>query len=430
MSQPIPATGAAAATDEGRLVHLGIGNFARAHTLVATQRAGNWSVSAFTGRSAAMADALNAQGGRYGLIVRGAEGDEVSIVDVIDETYPADDVDALVRLLADPFTAVVTLTITEKGYAAGTDPAVSVPARIALGLKARREAGVTEPIALVSCDNLSGNGEVLRAAVLAATDEETRSWFDDHVDVISSMVDRITPSADDAAGDLVLERTGLPDTVPVVTEPFTEWVLEDRFRGRRPEWEKAGVQFTDDIGQHELRKLRLLNGAHTLMAYAGQLAGCDRVDEAIGHREVRALVERLWDEARSTLPLPPTDLDAYTAALEERFRNPRLADNLIRIAADGSAKLTVRALPVIAERGGPEQAPGEVAAVAAWTAWVTERIRAGEEVKDPRADEIAAAARLDKDAERVTALLALLDVAADDPLVPAVLAQEIRLPRP
>lgn len=423
MSAPSPS-------DEGRLVHLGIGNFARAHTLVATQRAGGWSVSAFTGRTAAMADALNAQRGQYGLIVRGAEDDEVSIVDVIDEVFPADDVDALVRLVADPFTAVVTLTITEKGYAAGNDPATSAPARLALGLKARREAGVTEPIALVSCDNLTGNGEVLREAVLAAADEDTRTWFEDHVDVVSSMVDRITPSADEGAADLVQERTGLADTVPVVTEPFTEWVVEDSFRGRRPKWEKAGVQFTDDLEIHELRKLRLLNGAHTLMAYAGQVAGVERVDEAIGHREVRALVEQLWAEARATLDLPAADLDAYTDALEARFRNPRLADNLIRIAADGSVKLPVRALPVIAELGGPEKAPGEVAAVAAWTAWVTDRVRAGAEVKDPRADEIATAAAIEDPTERVTALLALLDVPAGDPLVAAVVAEELRLPRP
>ncbi|ASK65766.1 mannitol-1-phosphate 5-dehydrogenase [Brachybacterium avium] len=423
MSTPSPS-------DVGRLVHLGIGNFARSHTLYNTEVAGGWSVVAFTGRSAAMADALNAQGGKYGLIVRGPEQDEVSLVDVIDEVFPASDIDALVRLLADPFTAVVTLTITEKGYAAGSDPAVSAPARIALGLKARREAGVTEPIALVSCDNLTGNGEVLRQAVLAELDEETTAWSADHVDVISSMVDRITPSADDEAGDIVLARTGLADTVPVVTEPFSEWVVEDRFRGRRPEWEKAGVQFTDDIEVHELRKLRLLNGAHTLMAYAGQVAGVQRVDEAISHREVRALVEQLWAEARSTLPLPDHELDAYTSALEERFRNPRLADNLIRIAADGSVKLPVRALPVIAERGGPDKAPGEVAAIAAWTVWVTDRVRGGNEVQDPKAAEIATAAAIEDATERVTALLALINVPAGDPLVAAVVAEETRLPRP
>ncbi|WP_114853982.1 mannitol dehydrogenase family protein [Brachybacterium sp. YJGR34] len=419
----------ASPSDVGRLVHLGIGNFARAHTLLDTQIAGGWSVVAFTGRSADMAETLTAQRGRYGLIVRGPEADEVRVVDVLDAVHPASDVDELVRLLADPFTAVVTLTITEKGYAAGSDPATSAPARIARGLGARREAGVEEPIALVSCDNLTGNGEVLREAVLAELDEPTRAWFVDHVDVISTMVDRITPAADDGAVATVLAQTGFDDAAPVVTEPFSEWVLEDRFRGRRPAWEKAGAQFTDDIAVHETRKLRLLNGAHSLMAYAGQVAGVQRVDEAIAHREVRALVEELWAEARSTLPLPAEELDAYTRALEERFRNPRLADNLIRIAADGTAKLPVRALPVIAERGGPSEAPGEVAAVAAWTAWVTSRVRAGHEVADPRAAEIAAAAAIEGETERVAALLALLGVGAEDPLVGAVVAAEARLPR-
>ena len=415
---------------EGRLVHLGIGNFARAHTLLATQRAGGWGVSVFTGRSAAMADALNAQGGRYGLVVRGPEEDDVEIIDVIDEAFAADDLAALQRLVADPLTAVVTLPITEKGYAAGTDPATSAPARLALALQARREAGVEEPIALVACDNLTGNGEVLREAVLAGLDEDQRAWFEDHVDVVSTMVDRITPAADPGAGDLVLERTGLADQVPVVTEPFSEWVIEDGFRGRRPAWEKAeGVQIVPDVSIHELRKLRLLNGAHTLMAYAGQVAGVERVDEAIAHPEVRALVEALWDEARSTLDLPADELDAYTAALEERFRNPRLADNLIRIAADGTSKLPVRALPVIAERGGPAQAPGEVSAVAAWTAWVTDRVRAGQEVADPQAEAIAAAAGLEDDRERVAALVALLPGATED-LPAAVRAEESRLPRP
>ena len=135
-------------------------------------------------------------------------------------------------------------------------------------------------------------------------------------------------------------------------------------------------------------------------------------------------------EARATLPLPAAELDAYTSALEERFRNPRLADNLIRIAADGTAKLPVRALPVIEELGGPDKAPGEVAAVAAWTAWVTDRVRAGHEVQDPKSEAIAAAAALEDTTERISSLLALLGVPAIDPLVDAVIAAEPRLPRP
>lgn len=414
-------------TPTHRLVHIGIGRFSRAHTLPLTQRAGGWSVEAFTGRSPDMARTLEGQGCRYGLIVRGADGDEVELIDVLDAVHPGDDTDALNALLSDPATAVVTLTITEKGYSAGTDPATSAVARVAAALQARRAAGVEEPIALVSCDNLTGNGDVLRAALVECLQEDDRAWFDAHVDVVSTMVDRITPSADDSAAAVVAEHTGLTDAAPVVTEPFWEWVVEDSFRGPRPAWETVGVQIVQDVTAHEKRKLRLLNGAHSLMAYAGQVAGCERVDEAIAHRDVRALVEALWSEAKSTLGLPADELDAYTRALEERFRNPRLADQLIRIAADGSEKLRVRALPVIAERGGPQEAPGEVAALAAWTAWTAQRVRDGLEVADPRADGIAEAARLEDDAQRVTAQLALLGVEDDQALVDAVLAQEERL---
>src|SRR5690606_17917424 len=217
----------------------------------------------------------------------------------------------------------VTLTITEKGYSAGSDPATSAPARIALGLKARREAGATEPIALVSCDNLTGNGEVLGQAVRAELDEEAAAWFEDHVDVISSMVDRITPSADEGAADTVREQTGFADAVPVVTEPFTEWVIEDRFRGRRPEWEKAGVQVTDDIEVRERRQLRLLSGAHTLMAYAGAPAGhrarADRLRPRRpgGHRALHRAGHR------GPLPRPPPRVGEGRGALHRRHRGAR-----------------------------------------------------------------------------------------------------------
>jgi fructuronate reductase len=424
-------------TAGGRLVHLGIGNFSRAHTLpytadasAADEGAGSWRVSAFTGRSPAIAETLEAQGNRYGLIVREADGDQVRLLDVLDEVRPASDVEALTRLLADPEVAVVTLTITEKGYSAGNDPADSAPARLALGLRARREAGVEEPIALVSCDNLPGNGEVLRKAVLAAADEDTRAWFDDHVDVISTMVDRITPTASEADQKIVEEATGFADRATVVTEPFTEWVVQDAFRGRRPAWEKAGAQLVEDVEVHEKRKLRLLNGAHSLMAYAGQLAGHERVDQAIGDPAVRTLVDALWADARATLPLPAEELDAYTAALVERFENPRMADALDRIAADGSMKLTVRALPVIEDRGGADRAPGALNLVAAWTAFVTWRVATGTAFSDPNADAVAEAARIEDPTQRVQSLLDIvIEGGAPKDLVNAVVAAEEALPR-
>lgn len=414
-----PSTEGAAA--RRRLVHLGIGAFARAHTLAYTARAGGWDVTAFTGRTPTIAQTLTAQGGRYGLVVRGPETDEVEEIAVIDEAFPAEDLRALRRVIADPATAVVTLTITEKGYAAGSDPAASAPARLALALRARREAGVEEPIALVSCDNLVGNGEVLRRAVLAALDSGTRDWFDAHVDVVSTMVDRITPVAGEEEMALASTRLGFHDRATVVTEPFHEWVLEDSFRGRRPAWEAAGAQLTDDVALHERRKLRLLNGAHTFLAYAGQLAGHERVDQAVADPAVRTAMEEVWAEARATLDLPEAELDEYTSALLTRFQNPRLADALLRIAADGSEKLRVRILPVIAERGGPGRSPAGVAAVRAWTDWVTARSRAGHRIADPRAEEIAAAAALAEDGARVRALVALLGEETD----PEALAAEV-----
>ncbi|MDO5661341.1 MAG: mannitol dehydrogenase family protein [Brachybacterium sp.] len=397
-----------------RLVHLGIGAFARAHTLAYTADAGGWDVAVFTGRSPAIAETLTAQDGRYGMIVRGPEGDEVREISVITEAHPAADVAALERLIADPETAVVTLTITEKGYAPGGDATTSAPVRLASALRARREAGIEEPIALVSCDNLSENGAALRESVLAAIDaegdEQMRDWFDGHVDVISTMVDRITPGAGEEEQKLASERLGFPDRATVVTEPFHEWVIEDAFRGERPAWEEAGAQLTDDVGLHEKRKLRLLNGAHTYLACAGQNAGHGIVPDAVRDPEVRRGMLALWAEARSTLDLPADELDGYCEALIERFENPRLVDHLSRIVADSSVKLGVRILPVIRERGGPDEAPGAVAAVAAWTRWVTDRVRAGEDVPDPQADAIAEAARIEDDSARIGALVAVLGV--------------------
>lgn len=408
-----------------RLVHLGIGAFARAHTLFYTARAGAWDVTAFTGRSPAIAETLVDQDGTYGLVVRGPESDEVERIDVIDAAFASDDLAQLRRVISDPATSVVTLTITEKGYSAGNDPNVSAPARLAQALGARREAGVEEPIALVSCDNLVGNGSVLREAVIAALDPLTRDWFDDHVDVISTMVDRITPTAGEEEMALASERLGFTDRATVVTEPFHEWVIEDSFRGARPTWEDAGAQLTDDVALHESRKLRLLNGAHTFLAYAGQLAGHERVDQAVADDAVRSVMEGVWDEAEDTLDLPDEELDKYCAALVERFSNPRLADSLRRIAADGSEKLRVRILPVMAERGGPAQAPSGVAAVAAWVAWVTQESRAGREVSDPRVSRITEAAAIENDGERIAALVALLgDVVDQRELSDAVAADD------
>ncbi|WIE76337.1 mannitol dehydrogenase family protein [Curtobacterium sp. MCSS17_007] len=353
------------------VVHLGVGAFARAHLAWYTLRASGevWGITAFTGRSAAAAEALAAQDCRYTLVTRAADGDTAEVVDTIVAAHPGSDDTAWRRVVASPGTTIITLTVTEAGYRADS----AIPARLVDGLAARRAAGGGR-IALVSLDNLTHNGEVLRDAVLGATDDPAlRSWIASTVAFPSSMVDRITPAT--TASDLE-EIRDLPgaldgDRVPVVTEPFAEWVLEDVFDGiDRPAWETAGVRLVPDVTPYEQRKLWLLNGSHSLLAYLGLLLGHETVASAMDDPRCRSAVEQLWDEAAAELPLPADEVTAARAALVERFANPRIRHTLRQIAAGGSQKLPVRVVDVLRRRleRDPEAGvgPGAATLLAAW----------------------------------------------------------------
>jgi len=358
------------------LVHLGVGAFARAHLAWYTQHAGEWGITAFTGRSPAVADALVAQGCRYTLVTRAASGDDAAVVDAIVAAHPGSDDTAWRHAVASPETTIVTLTVTEQGYRSGSD----VPARLVAGLDARRAAG-SGRIALVSLDNLTHNGEVLREAVLGATaDPGLRSWIEAHVSFPSSMVDRITPATTEAD---VADLAALPgaldgDRVPVVTEPFSEWVLEDAFDGiDRPAWQTAGVRIVDDVTPYEQRKLWLLNGSHSLLAYLGLQLGHETVASAMDDPVCRAAVEELWDEAALELPLPAAEITAARDALVDRFANPRIRHTLRQIASGGSEKLPVRVVDVLRHRLARDPSagigPGAATAIAAWWLHLTEQ---------------------------------------------------------
>ncbi|MFS0729555.1 mannitol dehydrogenase family protein [Curtobacterium sp. 1P10AnD] len=360
------------------IVHLGIGAFARAHLAWYTGRASGeqWGVTAFTGRSPAVTEALVAQDCRYTLVTRAADGDTAEVVDTIVAAHPGSDDTAWRRVVASPETTVVTLTVTEQGYRSGSD----VPARLVDGLEARRRAGAGR-IALVSLDNLTHNGEVLRSAVVdAAEDDQLRTWIESNVAFPSSMVDRITPATTEADLD---DLAGLPgalegDRAPVVTEPFAEWVLEDRFDGiDRPAWETAGVRIVDDVTPYEQRKLWLLNGSHSLLAYLGLLLGHETVAQAMDDPRCRAAVEQLWDEAAAELPLPDAEVHTARAALVERFANPRIRHTLRQIASGGSQKLPVRVVDVLRHRLARDPdagtGPGAASALAAWWLHLTEQ---------------------------------------------------------
>lgn len=360
------------------IVHLGVGAFARAHLAWYTQRADGapWGITAFTGRSPAAAEALTAQDCRYTLVTRVATGDTAEVVDAVVAAHPGSDATAWRRVVASPDTTIVTLTVTEAGYRPESD----VPARLVDGLAARRAAGGGR-IALVSLDNLTHNGEVLRGAVLEATDDPAlRSWIESTVTFPSSMVDRITPATtEDEVAALADLPGALPDDrIPVVTEPFAEWVLEDAFDGiDRPAWESAGVRLVPDVTPFEQRKLWLLNGSHSLLACLGLLLGHETVAEAMDDPRCRQAVEHVWDEAAAELALPDAEVAAARAALVERFANPRIRHTLRQIASGSSQKLPVRIVDVVRRRLARDPAagigPGAATAIAAWWLHLTEQ---------------------------------------------------------
>ncbi len=380
-----------------RIVHLGLGNFFRAHQAWYTMHAADgaeWGIAAFTGRRPDAARLLGPQDGLYTLVVRRPEGDDLEVVTSVSDVHAAADHAAWLEYLRDSDVAVVTSTVTEAGYLRGPDGGLdrdnpdvaadietlrrdpvaavtTVPGKLVAGLLARQAADAG-PITVLPCDNLPGNGQVVARVVsdlAAEVDEALVPWLEENVDFASSMVDRITPAVGAEARELVQRELGVDDASPVVTEPFSEWVIAGSFPGGRPQWESAGVTLVDDVEPYERRKLLLLNGAHSLMAYAGPILGHETVDEAFADERVRAWVERLWDDAAPSLDVPAEDVTAYRAALSQRFANPRMRDVLGRIAMDGSQKLPVRHVPVLlTERGAGRMPQGAVVAVAAWIA--------------------------------------------------------------
>jgi fructuronate reductase len=448
LSRSLPGTPVAAPV---RMVHIGLGNFHRAHQAWYTAHApdaAEWGYASFTGTRPAAADALGPQDGLYTLIVRTSEGDSFETVGSLSAVHAADEHEAYLSYLARPEVAVVTVTVTEAAYLRGpdghliTDDEVlaedlavlrqdprqrvrTLPARVLAGLLARRSAGAG-PITILSCDNLPENGEVTRTVVhdlAALVDPSLIGWMDDQVDFASSMVDRITPAPTDDDRQLVRDRCGYVDVAPVPTEPFHEWVVSGRFPAGRPRWEDAGATVVEDVVPFEQRKLWLLNASHSLLAYAGSVRGYETIDEAIADPTCRSWVTMLWDEASHHLSLPAEDIDSYREALLERFSNPRMRDYLARIAADGSQKLLVRTLPVVlAERQAGRLPRGGATSLAAW---VLHLRGLGAPVKDQGAAAARAAAN---DKELPDAVPAVLDtlrpgLSDDDELVALVVEQ-------
>ncbi|MDP9997176.1 MULTISPECIES: mannitol dehydrogenase family protein [Pseudarthrobacter] len=433
-----------------RIVHLGLGAFHRSHQAWYTSQASDaadWGIAAFTGRRPDAAVALAEQDGLFTLVERADSGDSFAVVGSIVEAVDGADVQRLAELVAAPATAMVTLTVTEAAYRLGADGQLDTNAsdvaadlallssgsgnpstplgRLVFGLAARRAAGAG-PIAVVCCDNLATNGTVARNAVTGlaqAWDADLAAWVEANVSFVSTSVDRITPRTTEADIAAVESACGYRDNSPVVAEPFTNWVLSGGFPAGRPRWEDAGAVFVDHIEPFENRKLWLLNGAHSLLAYAGQLRGHTTVAEALADPECRKAVESFWDEAEANLSGAAAggadlQIPAYREALLARFSNARIAHHLAQIAMDGSTKLRMRAVPVLqAERAQGRTGNAAARMIAAWIDFGA----SADNFHDPLAAEVAEANKL-AGRERVQALLELVDpaLAADDGVVDLV----------
>jgi len=386
------------------IVHFGIGAFHRAHQawytdLCMDDGEADWAISGVSLRSDTVARQLGPQFGLYSLTTRHGIEAKARVIGAVREVLLGkEDSNAIVARIAARECRIVSLTVTEKGYCRASDGTLDFELAkssffkpLAKGLNARIKAGLPG-ISLVNCDNLADNGNVLRALLLEwceEKDSELAHWVERECAFPSTMVDRIVPATTPADLDKVEARLGLRDEGAVLTERFSQWVIEDNFADERPGWEKHGAQFVSDVAPYETAKLRMLNGAHSLLAYCGLDRGYVFVHEAIADPGIRILVDRLMREeaATSFTPAEGQDLTHYADALVKRFADPALQHRLIQIAMDGSQKIPQRWLSTLAvHQARGETCPVILQGIACWLRHVRGDLR---KVDDPMADMLA-----------------------------------------
>jgi fructuronate reductase len=423
------------------IVHFGPGAFHRAHQADYVDRLirddPQWGIAAVSLRSGGTVDALKRQQGRYTLAILDSET-SFRTLSAHRSFFGPGDAAGVRRLLANPSVRIVSSTVTEKGYCfagdgtldfshrdiahdlARPDEPVSIIGWLAAGLSDRRKAGAA-PFTPLCCDNMASNGRKLGAAVGAFAERlnpELARWIEGETVFPDTMVDSITPATTDELKALVRERTGFEDEVPVSREAYSEWVIEDSLPAGAPDLASAGATLATDVGAWEKAKLRILNGAHSTLAYLGLLTGHETVAQAMADPELAGFVERMIrrDVAASLEP-SPLDLQAYACDILERFRNPAIGHRLSQIAWDGSQKLPYRILDTAADALAAGCSVERLAVpVAAWILFVQRQARSGVEIVDPLAASLGRAGLADDTAERLLALRQVFPASlADDP---------------
>ena len=383
------------------IVHLGLGAFARAHLIPATEAAmaatgeRHWGVLGVSLRHADVRDALAPRGFDYTLALRDADAAGTprerreTLRSLLGVLVAPEDPKAVLEAIAAPATRIVSLTVTEKGYhpepadLARPEAPRSTLGFLAHGLALRRARGLG-PVTLLSCDNLASNGTTLRERLLAfalARDAALADWIGRDCRFPNAMVDRIVPKSEDPC--------------VVTAEPFFDWAVEDDFAAGRPDWRAYGARFVADAEPYERLKLRMVNGSHSAIAYLGVMAGWPTVDRAIGEPVLRRFVESLMrEEIEPTLAgRIDADLGTYRARLIERFANPALAHRTLQIAMDGSQKIPQRWLATVRDRLAAGAPIYRLAlAVAAWLHFLRGVDEAGQRypIDDPLAGALAA----------------------------------------
>lgn len=401
------------------VVHFGPGAFHRAHQAFyfdrMLERDPRFAVSAVSLRSDDVRSALEPQDGLYSLVEREAQP-SLRIIGAIREVLTAPrSPDAVLARLSDPAVRIVSATVTEKGYCltpAGDldldqvrhDLTRSLPPQTLVGwlvegLRLRRVAGHAAPT-VISCDNLSGNGERFRRSAIQFADASGQGdlarWIEGEVAFPDTMVDSITPATDNALRAEVADRLGLEDAWPIQRERFVQWVVADRVGADGEAFAGAGVTLTGDVAAFERAKLRLLNGAHSTLAYVGLGLGLESVSEAMSDPALSGFVERTMrqDIAATLAPAAGLYQDVYIGQILSRFRNPAIVHKLSQIAWDGSQKLPIRLLATIADAlAAGRPVDRLVVGVAAWMRFVRRQALAGATIVDPLASELAAVAR-------------------------------------
>ena len=428
------------------IVHLGLGAFFRAFGCIYVADAmaasgGDWGITGVSLRSADVRDRLKPRSWAYTSVTLAQGEAQMRQVEVLNDVLVApESPKAVLQAMANPKVRIVTLTITEKGYC--HDPATgkvnfdhpdivhdlaqllprSAPGFILRALQMRHAAG-DAPFTVLSCDNLPENGALVRGVVLAMArrlDPALADWIAAHGRFPATMVDRITPATTQADIEDVSAVIGTPDLAPVLHEPFAQWVIEDNFvGGQRPDLEAAGAQMVGDVRAHEQMKLRLLNGAHSALAYLGYLAGHKTIADTVADPIFAAYVQRLWAEIIPAVAPPDgTDLLAYADALLSRFKNTGIQHQTWQIAMDGSQKLPQRVLQTMQQNiiGGRDITALSLA-VAAWMRYASGIDDAGQpiDVRDPLAERFAAIAATAMTPEQtVDGFLSLKDVFSED----------------